>query len=439
MVLSPWIASWYLSSSSGFNPRATFSESARWRSSLYTAGIFSGCCASSLMLEAASAVLMIGRCASVTFAPIPKVSCESAVVPTFACGSWTPGTTGASSPTVVVVSEKNTIDTNVSTSGTRFSWVMPNFAKCRERRSRRCSAARLMERPSAYGADHAPGSRRPRRCLPRAGAERDAAVVRTLQPFEHVNDHLVVHPVGREHEHVAILRILLTDRGHLRLEIIERAALDPRDALVEAPTRAVLDLDLVLGDPHHEQEIQHVLLALDLLRLLLALDDGRRKREIEARECCQCRPRVGEQREEHDRRQDVHQRHQVEPAVPDGRLPLLPAEPRPMEVSGRHRRLLPALHAHRVDEPHGELVRALDHLLGARRQPRMRHRERDGDHEAEHRGVQRNRDAARELSRPLRRAHQRHRRERRAQAEDRAEQSEERRDGREHRGGGPPA
>jgi hypothetical protein len=70
---------------------------------------------------AASSALITGLPASVTCAPMPNVICCKAGWPTRDSGKFTPLTTGASSPTVAVTSVKNTTDTNVSTSGTRFS------------------------------------------------------------------------------------------------------------------------------------------------------------------------------------------------------------------------------------------------------------------------------------------------------------------------------
>src|SRR5664279_3924934 len=134
--------------------------------------------------------------------PTPSVSSCSALLPTDASGSRTPGATGASSPTVALVSAKNTIDTNVSTSGTRLSSVIRNFANCAARRWARASRPRAAMLCSRRGR------------AARTGAQRDAGEARQLEPLEHVHDVVVAHVVVRDHGDIAVLRVLLADLGH---------------------------------------------------------------------------------------------------------------------------------------------------------------------------------------------------------------------------------
>src|SRR5665213_4173691 len=169
-------------------------ESAAVLSAPKSCGITSGCRGSVARARAASNVLMSGWPLSVNCAPMPSVSCESATAPTLVVGSRTPGTTGESSPTVAVVSAKNTIDTNVSTSGIRFSSVSLNFENCAARRALRASRARLILCA--------------RRGAARLRRERDPGEVRELQPLEHVDEVRVAHLVRRDHGDIGVLRIL---------------------------------------------------------------------------------------------------------------------------------------------------------------------------------------------------------------------------------------
>src|SRR5688572_11041606 len=143
---------------------------------------------------------MIGTALSVTWFPIPTVSSCSAVSPTRESGSVTPGITGICSPTVAVASEKNTIATNVSTSGTRLSSVIRNFANCAVRRASRAARALVISAMIL--------PRRSRRDLPAcAGAQRYAGVIRHPQALEHLHDGVVVDLIRGNHEHVGVLRI----------------------------------------------------------------------------------------------------------------------------------------------------------------------------------------------------------------------------------------
>ena len=68
-----------------------------------------------------------GNVISAGLLAIPRVISCAEGAPTLLCGSETPVTVGVMSPKVCVVREKNTIETNVSTSGTRLSSVRRNL------------------------------------------------------------------------------------------------------------------------------------------------------------------------------------------------------------------------------------------------------------------------------------------------------------------------
>src|SRR3954471_20590042 len=110
----------------------------------------------------------------------PSVSCCSVGVPTLDSGSVAPLITGTSSPTVAVVNAKNTIETNVSTSGTRLSCTRRNFANCALRRDSRIARAR-----EVAGISHPPGGGGDLRG-PLTIGERDAAEARRFDAFHHV-------------------------------------------------------------------------------------------------------------------------------------------------------------------------------------------------------------------------------------------------------------
>src|SRR5262245_51016692 len=123
---------------------------------------------------------------------MPMVFCCSVGDPTFVSGNDTPVITGISSPTVAVVSAKNTIETNVSTSGMRFSCTSRNLPNCAERRASRMDRARgdvaiLVPPPCPR--------RRRDLCRSLSAADGDPRELRQLDALEHVHDVFVRHGV----------------------------------------------------------------------------------------------------------------------------------------------------------------------------------------------------------------------------------------------------
>src|SRR5512141_920610 len=125
---------------------------------------------------------------------MPRVISTDDGAPTLLEGSDTPLPVGDSSPGVWAVSEKNTIETKVSTSGTRFSSVSRNLWNIAVRRASRAAFARL-----AISASSAIRSRSGRRDLrrPRAIAERDIGELRDPRLLENLHDVVVADRVVR--------------------------------------------------------------------------------------------------------------------------------------------------------------------------------------------------------------------------------------------------
>src|SRR5881227_4016012 len=180
----------------------------------------------------------------------PNVSSWCAGAPTRACGSVTPLRIGARSPTVAAVSEKNTIATNVSTSGMRFSWTSPNFWNMARRRPSRSARARSLCISASSGIV--------RRDLHRArgAGQRDLRQIGALDALENVHDVVVGDVVvGHDHRRVVIGELCF-DLLERRLERVERCGTESRDVLRErrSSTVGVLDTNETLLDADGENQ-----------------------------------------------------------------------------------------------------------------------------------------------------------------------------------------
>src|SRR5687768_3142377 len=190
---------------------------------------------------------MIGTALRVTWFPIPTVSSCSAVSPTRESGSVTPGITGICSPTVAVASEKNTMATNVSTSGTRLSSVIRNFADCAVRRASRAARALVISAMIL--------PRRSRCDLPAsAGSQRNAGIVRHPQALEDLHDGVVVDLVRWDHEHIGILRVLRPDLRHHGLELVHRVLVLTADVLSVPALLRMFHPQVAVEELHGEEK-----------------------------------------------------------------------------------------------------------------------------------------------------------------------------------------
>src|SRR5688572_14038692 len=147
----------------------------------------------------------------------PSVSRSCAGASKVDSGRFTPPTTGATAPSVCVVSAKKTIDTNVSTSGTRFRLISRNLLNCAARRASRIAFPRLVAAISLPSRGHG-------HALRPAGAvgQRDVHEVRGAEPRQHLDDVVVEHLVVRHDGDVLVRRVLLADLRHQRLQLVER-------------------------------------------------------------------------------------------------------------------------------------------------------------------------------------------------------------------------
>src|SRR6478672_6272754 len=232
-------------------------ESAVMWSAVYSVGITSGSFGTLDVACAAACTVMMRWPESVSSAGLlamPSVISTDDGAPTLLDGSETPLTVGDISPSVCVVSEKNTIDTKVSTSGTRFSSVSRNLWNIAVRRASRAAFARL-----AISASSAIRSRSGRRDLrrPRTVAQRDVGELRDARLLEHLHDVVIADRIIGNDQHILVVGVAGSHAREHVAQLVERGLTVAADVLPERDVAArVFYPDPVRSDPDGEQQRQ---------------------------------------------------------------------------------------------------------------------------------------------------------------------------------------